>query len=475
MVCLVDFTRLPSPTPENKDLFFVTKGSSLQPATGLQGSPAPSSSYSETNDNETGLELTNGGRREGPELTNESRSLSLVDLQDSSPSDCLDDSQWQRRTGLLPLSFQNPVYHMTTTSPRQPQQPDATPSDGSVGSHGNSDDRNTITTKPAFLTQMSVGLGGGERDRMSALSSSSSGEEYSRRALSLTETQPAGSAPPRQNSSGPQRRIDQPPPPSSAPSGPPRGRTPPSMLSGGSAAYPPRPASGSMMSSSPDWPSSGQSGLRQTSSSSKGDSPEKQRPVTKAPSPVNPCALDRTAAWLLNMNSGASYGETDDERHDDALAEKYQQEIAVLQERLRVAALRQEECEARLLVQDQQNHRMLEEYQARLEDTESRLRRLQDDKDLQMNSIISRLMSVEEELKKDHSDMQAVVDSKQKIIEAQEKRIASLDAANSRLMAALTQLKERYTMTTQRNGLSPSNTSALQITENGEFRNSGNC
>lgn len=247
------------------------------------------------------------------------------------------------------------------------------------------------------------------------------------------------------------------------------------MLSGGSgagSAYPPRPTSGSMMSSSPDWPTSSQSRLRQMSSSSKGDSPEKQRPAAKAPSP---CALDRTAAWLLNMNSTSSYGEAEDDRHDDSLVEKYQQEIALLQEKLRIAALRQEECEARLMVQDQQNQRMLQEYQARLEDTESRLRRLQDDKDLQMNSIISRLMAVEEELKKDHSDMQAVVDSKQKIIEAQEKRIASLDAANTRLMAALTQLKERYAVTSQRNGLSPSNTSSLQITENGEFRNSGNC
>ncbi|KAM3610343.1 uncharacterized protein V6R79_002666 [Siganus canaliculatus] len=469
---LVDFTRLPSPTPENKDLFFVTKGSSLQPTSGLQGSPAPSSSYSEPNENEAGFEMPNGSRREGPELTNESRSLSLVDLQDSSPSDGLDDSQWQRRTGLLPLSFQNPVYHMTTTSPRQ--QTDATPSDGSVGSQGNGDDRNATATKPAFLTQMSVGLGGGERgERMSAMSSSSSGEEYSRRALSLTETLTGSSAPPRQNSSGPQRRIDQPPPPSAAPPGPPRGRTPPSMLSSAvGSAYPPRPASGSMMSSSPDWPSSNQSRLRQTSSSSKGDSPDKQRPAAKAPSP---CALDRTAAWLLNMNSTSSYGDAEDDRHDDALIEKYQQEITLLQEKLRVAALRQDECEARLLIQDQQNQRMLQEYQVRLEDTESRLRRLQDDKDLQMNSIISRLMAVEEELKKDHSDMQAVVDSKQKIIDAQEKRIVSLDAANSRLMAALSQLKERYAVTSQRNGLSPSNTSSLQITENGEFRNSGNC
>ncbi|XP_057687278.1 disabled homolog 2-interacting protein-like [Corythoichthys intestinalis] len=436
---LLDFTRLPSPTPENKDLFFVTKGASLQPASGSRGSPAPSSSYSEPNDDAT-------FGRAGRDLSAEGRSLSLVDLQDG--MDAPDDVQWQRRAGLLPLSFQNPVYQMSSR-----RRVDAPPTEGG----------DPAAPKPAFLTQMQVGVpGGGERgERLSGMSGSSSGDEQNRRTLSENIT---SVAPPRQNSSGPQRRIDQPPPPSSAP--PPRGRTPPGAL-------PPRPASGSVMSSSPDWASGGgHSRLRQASSSSKGDSPEKPRSGNKAPSP---CALDRTAAWLLNMNSASAYVETDDDRHDDALAEKYRQDIALLQEKLRVAALRQEECEARLLVQDQQNQRLLQEYQARLEDTESRLRRLQDDKDLQMNSIISRLMAVEEELKKDHSDMQAVVDSKQKIIEAQEKRLANLDATNSRLMAALAQLKERYGVPQQRNGLSPSNTSSLQITENGEFRNSGNC
>lgn len=55
---------------------------------------------------------------------------------------------------------------------------------------------------------------------------------------------------------------------------------------------------------------------------------------------------------------------------------------------------------------------------------------------------------------------------------SQEKRISSLDAANSRLMSALTQVKERYSMHNLRNGLSPTNPTKLSITENGEFKNS---
>nr|XP_019937757.1 PREDICTED: disabled homolog 2-interacting protein isoform X3 [Paralichthys olivaceus] len=489
---LVDFTRLPSPTPENKDLFFVTRSSGIQP------SPARSSSYSETNEPDLGM-------------ANGSKSLSMVDLQDPRSlegglgpctSDALGEGPgsgggWSarvpqgnilggptlRRPGqtpttpgtestpgrpaqlLAPLSFQNPVYQMACmpVSPRG-MTDSGSECHSSVSSHSNNEE-GPPGGKHAFLNHGGGGGGG------------SSGEEYARRSgefnrrqLSLTEMQHQPTVP-RQNSAGPQRRIDQPPPQSIT-----RGRTPPNLLN---SAYP-RPSSGSMMTSSPDWPGSG-ARLRQQSSSSKGDSPEtKQRAQHKqAPSPVNPSALDRTAAWLLNMNvqyldHERMEPESLRNREDLTQVEKYQQEIAVLQEKLRASVQKLEEYEARLKGQDEQAQKVLMEYQARLEESEERLRRQQDDKDLQMKGIISRLMSVEEELKKDHSDMQAVVDSKQKIIDAQEKRIASLDAANARLMSALTQLKERYSMQT-RNGISPTNPTKLQITENGEFRNSSNC
>ncbi|XP_014828189.1 PREDICTED: disabled homolog 2-interacting protein isoform X6 [Poecilia mexicana] len=495
---LVDFTRLPSPTPENKDIFFVTRSSGIQP------SPARSSSYSETNEPELGM-------------SNGNKSLSMVDLQDprnldagtaQSPSDVLGESQasgggWparvsqgnipggptMRRPGqapttpntdstpgrptqlLAPLSFQNPVYQMAACLPVSPRGMTDSGSEchSSVSSHSNNED-GPAGGKQAFVNHSGGGGGGG--------GGGSSGDEYTRRSgefnrrqLSLTETQHQPTVP-RQNSAGPQRRIDQPPPQSVT-----RGRTPPNLLSSG--PYP-RPTSGSMMTSSPDWPASG-ARLRQQSSSSKSDSPEtKQRAQHKqAPSPVNPSALDRTAAWLLNMNvqyldHEGMEPESLRNREDLTQVEKYQQEIAVLQEKLRSSVQKLEEYEARLKGQDEQAQKVLLEYQARLEESEERLRRQQDDKDLQMKSIISRLMSVEEELKKDHSDMQAVVDSKQKIIDAQEKRIASLDAANARLMSALSQLKERYSMQT-RNGISPTNPTKLQITENGEFRNSSNC
>uniref|UniRef100_A0A8C0HNG0 DAB2 interacting protein n=1 Tax=Buteo japonicus TaxID=224669 RepID=A0A8C0HNG0_9AVES len=353
---LIDFTRLPSPTPENKDLFFVTRSAGAQP------SPARSSSYSEAN--EPDVQMSNG-----------SKSLSMVDLQDNR---------------LL---------------------------DSGANAPGTADSLNDSQS-------------------------------------SLGQLQGVWTARTQQNS----------------------------VTAMATVRRYQRPSSGSMMSSSPDWPGSG-ARLRQQSSSSKGDSPEmKQRTMHKqAPSPVNPNALDRTAAWLLNMNMQFLEDESidPDSKHRDKLRNKdelsqAEKDLVVLQDKLRISNKKLEEYETRFKCQEETTQKLMLEYQARLEESEERLRRQQEDKEIQMKGIISRLMSVEEELKKDHAEMQAAVDSKQKIIDAQEKRIASLDAANARLMSALTQLKERYSMQT-RNGISPTNPTKLQITENGEFRNSSNC
>lgn len=289
LTSLVDFTRLPSPTAENKDLFFVTKNS------GVQSSPARSSSYSEAN--EPDVQIPNG-----------SKSLSMVDLQDnrslesgpnaSGSGDCLNMSQssgsqggaWSartlqsnaaaagptmRRAGqtpttpnsenvpgrpqlLAPLSFQNPVYQMAAGLPVSPRGLADSGSEchSSISSQGNNDE---LGANKHFLNP-------GNNEDFARRSG-----EFNRRQLSLTEN-PHQPTVPRQNSAGPQRRIDQPPPPVT------RGRTPPSLLN--TAPYQ-RPSSGSMMSSSPDWPGSG-ARLRQQSSSSKGDSPEtKQRTIHK--------------------------------------------------------------------------------------------------------------------------------------------------------------------------------------------------
>ncbi|NWV55636.1 DAB2P protein, partial [Daphoenositta chrysoptera] len=435
---LIDFTRLPSPTPENKDLFFVTRSAGAQP------SPARSSSYSEAN--EPDVQMSNG-----------SKSLSMVDLQDNrlldsganapGTADSLNDSQSSlgQLQGVWSTRTQNSVTGMATV--RRVGQTPTTPSGESAPGRPQLLAplcfQNPVYQMAAGLPLSPRGLGDSGSECHSSLSSHSNSEE-----LTANKHGFAGPAPP-------------------------------SLLN--TVQYQ-RPSSGSMMSSSPDWPGSG-ARLRQQSSSSKGDSPEmKQRTMHKqAPSPVNPNALDRTAAWLLNMNMQFLEDESidPDSKHRDKLRNKdelsqAEKDLVVLQDKLRISNKKLEEYETRFKCQEETTQKLVLEYQARLEESEERLRRQQEDKEIQMKGIISRLMSVEEELKKDHAEMQAAVDSKQKIIDAQEKRIASLDAANARLMSALTQLKERYSMQT-RNGISPTNPTKLQITENGEFRNSSNC
>ncbi|XP_032691122.1 probable Ras GTPase-activating protein isoform X1 [Odontomachus brunneus] len=74
--------------------------------------------------------------------------------------------------------------------------------------------------------------------------------------------------------------------------------------------------------------------------------------------------------------------------------------------------------------------------------------------DTNMKSIISRLISVEEELRREQQKMSAALSYKQRVIDAQEQQIAALGAANSRLMSTNASLlsalsKQRYNAKSQ--------------------------
>ncbi|XP_050162477.1 ras GTPase-activating protein nGAP isoform X6 [Myiozetetes cayanensis] len=364
---------------------------------------------------------------------------------------------WNQQGSLRPLSFQNPVYQLNNPSPPMAKASvDSSPenlSTASSRSRSNSED-----FKPSGRSNSSLE----DSAKRSSLS-----EDSSQRTAGTDKHVPV--VLPRQNSSSQAqiRKMDQ------AMLGA-RAKTvqalthSPSLRSTGSMSG----ASGPMGT---EPIQNGNRSRHQSSSSRESPVPKvraiQRQQTQQVQSPVDSATLspvERTAAWVFNNGQYEEAKKDTAQSLDDLKhAEKYEQEIAKLKERLHVSSRRLEEYERRLLVQEQQMQKLLLEYKSRLEDSEERLRRQQEEKDSQMKSIISRLMAVEEELKKDHAEMQAVIDAKQKIIDAQEKRIEFLDSANTRLMSALTQVKERYTMHV-RNGNPPK----LSITENGEFKNS---
>ncbi|XP_069087652.1 ras GTPase-activating protein nGAP isoform X3 [Pleurodeles waltl] len=478
-----DLLKLKSPTLDSTDSFFRGKSLLL-----VQQASSQSMTYSDKDDREN--ILPNG------------RSVSLMDLQDSHGTQVdhvsvtpevpvrltgsqlsmvqvasikqLRESQSTPQSApqvrrplhpalIQPLSFQNPVYHLNNPPPATPKAS----IDSSLENLSTASSRSQSNSEEFILSGPS----------------NSSMEDFTRRStqsedLTRRHTIPDRPVPialPRQNSTGHAqiRKVD------SAVLG----------TRAKAAASIPHSASirstGSMSAVSTPLPveqvPNGTRSRQQSSSSRESPVPKvravhRQQTQPQVHSPVDSATMspvERTAAWVLNNGKYEDEEEDITEENKDEVkpAEKYEQEIAKLKDRLKVSSRRLEEYERRLLVQEQQMQKLLMEYKSRLEDSEERLRRQQEEKDSQMKSIISRLMAVEEELKKDHAEMQAVIDAKEKIIDAQEKRIVSLDSANTRLMSALTQVKERYSVQV-RNGVSPTNPTKLSITENGEFKNS---
>ncbi|CAH2311305.1 ras GTPase-activating nGAP isoform X2 [Pelobates cultripes] len=368
-----------------------------------------------------------------------------------------------QQSSLQPLSFQNPVYHLNNP----PQTLPKASVDSSLENLSTASSRSQSNSEEFILS------GPSNSSMEDFTKRSTHSEDFTRRHT--MPDRPVPIALPRQNSTGQAqiRKTDQ------AALGA-RAKAPPQSLPHSASIR----STGSMSGISATLlaePAQNGSRSRQQSTSSRESPVPKLRAIHRqqtqqVQSPVDSTTMspvERTAAWVLNNGQYEDEEEeTVDQNKDESKpAEKYEQEIAKLKERLKVSSRRLEEYERRLVVQEQQMQKLLMEYKSRLEDSEERLRRQQEEKDSQMKSVISRLIAVEEELKKDHAEMQAVIDAKQKIIDAQEKRIMSLDAANTRLMSALTQVKERYSSQV-RNGISPTNPTKLSITENGEFKNS---
>lgn len=80
---------------------------------------------------------------------------------------------------------------------------------------------------------------------------------------------------------------------------------------------------------------------------------------------------------------------------------------------------------------------------------------------------LSRLLAMEDELKREQYKMSLIINHKQRVIEAQGQQIAELDAANNRLLNELSSLRNRFEL---KNG-NYSDKHAVTVTEDDDTTN----
>ncbi|XP_030331208.1 ras/Rap GTPase-activating protein SynGAP isoform X11 [Strigops habroptila] len=324
----------------------------------------------------------------------------------------------------VPLSFQNPLFHLAADGPLRGPEP------GGEGPfapplHGYSKSEELVAPPSKHITHSHSYSDEFARP----------GGDFGRRQLSLQDSL----APP-------QITIGAPPPPT------PRGARAGKGGGAGPAALgvpsKPRPASGNLLAS-PE-PAYGPPRSRQPSLAKEASVAGMKAPVTKqasqTPSTLNPVmpAAERTVAWVSNMpHLSADIESSHIEREEYKLKEysksmdesrldrEYEEEIHSLKERLHMSNRKLEEYERRLVSQEEQTSRILLQYQHRLEQSEKRLRQQQAEKDSQIKSIIGRLMLVEQELRRDHLGAHDPAEGRRRLLDAQvERQLSAVGAAD---------------------------------------------
>lgn len=123
--------------------------------------------------------------------------------------------------------------------------------------------------------------------------------------------------------------------------------------------------------------------------------------------------------------------------------EEYHAEIQSLKELMTDLQRKLTEAEKKLSKPDTRANRNAISRQTRLSEVEMQQINQQRHKDERFQSIITRLMKVEDELRQEHQEMQGIIANRQKVIDGQERRIQLLDAANQELTSALEHLQKQ--------------------------------
>ncbi|XP_020710215.2 ras GTPase-activating protein raskol isoform X5 [Athalia rosae] len=214
----------------------------------------------------------------------------------------------------------------------------------------------------------------------------------------------------------------------------------------------------------------GRNGRRGSTSSEErdvGGGVEGVRGVDLSPSPPPQPIRNAVRNGQSQWRSATSAHRTSSEQPQGVCCPKLRRRLSLDSTRDMSDTSEEESCATRR--SKSRSHKSIDQYEVEIERLQSSVDRLRarlgnpEDGDIdntapdsKMKSIISRLITVEEELRREQQKMSAKLSFKQRVIDAQEQQIAALDAANSRLitsntrlLTALSTLNQRYNASAQ--------------------------